>query len=533
MPSPSPDAPACPFPMRSESRESVPSTSAAPPAATEEAACFWALLSTSAESDMLHFVYVDPAVQQRLGPAATSLTRRAFTDFVHPDERAHARDDLARIVQSRTLFGSVTRCRYASLDQMQRMLTADEAPGDFRATDVVANMVGERLALCFFHTVSNTPAGATHCGDARQAFDAVQSRQIWQQLYHATGPPSDAAVHYVFQVLANGPQREILFSWPPPRTERSGAEDYASYHAQDFARLVQGIHAGQAAQGAQPTSCTQRFRASHTLTASGRMRGIASVLIPYGAVVLACFQVTSDAPSPERASPVAKRQRTQSVEAPLAAKPEGPAEGWKKETHASIPLDAGTAHAVRSSLLQGGLPTQHTEMDTSSNVATLAAVAAAAAAQSKTCSSCGKSNSPEWRRGPSGHKTVRRLTDPVVQCMWPALRALAVQQAQALQGRHGRHRRGDGRPRHGPPQPRQRWWLAPWRAPPDPEAQRDAGRCARSAVAERAPRERSCEPAARVGAARCADDAPRAVCPVGRPPAALGRDGGGGGGGGG
>lgn len=315
------------------------------------------------------------------------------------------------------------------------------------------------------------------CGNVNQTFDARQSQQLWHQLCREQ-EKEPLPLHYVFQVLGRTPQRRILFSWPPPRMGKNDV-DPEGYHAEDFARLVQGIHAGQVVNPGQPTSCTQRFRASHSLTTAGRIRGISSVLIPYGSVVLACFQVTSDRPSSEQATPVSRRQEVadnKTAEPSDHSHAAGNENDWKSETHATIPLDSANA---RSALLQRvqrspdiGTP--------NGNVATLAAVAAATT-QTKTCSSCGKSNSPEWRRGPSGHKTVCVSADSALQCMWAALCTLIVEQAQAGQGRHSGYRRGNWRSQYGPAEPRQ------WR--------RLATRCPSAhAKAQHGTRRRSCVP---------------------------------------
>lgn len=482
----------CPFPMSVEGSEEA-TTSSQPNSSREESyippRCYWALLSFGTESSapetprgMLRFVYVDPDIQEQLGSAAPFLIDRPFTDFVHTEERVHAHDDLSRIIQSRTLFGSVTRCRFASIPLLRRVLTGGQlesaSPTEFTSTDVVVNMVGDRLALCFFHAV--LAPGEQHsmsCGNVNQTFDARQSQQLWHQLCREQ-EKEPLPLHYVFQVLGRTPQRRILFSWPPPRMGKNDV-DPEGYHAEDFARLVQGIHAGQVVNPGQPTSCTQRFRASHSLTTAGRIRGISSVLIPYGSVVLACFQVTSDRPSSEQATPVARRQEVadnKTAEPSDHSHAAGNENDWKSETHATIPLDSANA---RSALLQRvqrspdiGTP--------NGNVATLAAVAAATT-QTKTCSSCGKSNSPEWRRGPSGHKTVCVSADSALQCMWAALCTLIVEQAQAGQGRHSGYRRGNWRSQYGPAEPRQ------WR--------RLATRCPSAhAKAQHGTRRRSCVP---------------------------------------
>lgn len=45
-----------------------------------------------------------------MGSEAQKMVGTSFFDYVHPDEKERACDDMRKIVDSRTLFGSVTRC---------------------------------------------------------------------------------------------------------------------------------------------------------------------------------------------------------------------------------------------------------------------------------------------------------------------------------------------------------------------------------------------------------------------------------------
>ncbi|WFD30329.1 hypothetical protein MSPP1_001347 [Malassezia sp. CBS 17886] len=428
--------PLSPFPMLADGGDvppppdTEPSTSSQAGADSARRRCFWALLyleraSGGAAAPVLRFLWVDPDAQRVLGATAAQLTGRPVVDFVRKEDRTQAQSDMQKISGERTLFGSVSRCQYATLDTMRRRLrhgAADMAreadarggewadagaPHTYVDTDLVVNWVGRDLALCFFHTVTDTSREPKHawCGNRAGVFDAAQAQALWAQLYaHASASAQDGELEYVFQVLARRPRREILFSWPPPAETR--AETHAApYSAHDFARLMHGIHRNDSSSA---TGCTQRFRASHSLTSVGRARHIASVLIPYGSVVLACFQVEGDGNSVAHAAKRARSGDAADVHARTAddGAGGGRADVWKTESHAAVPLP----QAVQDSLLRIGGPVpfgaQSDAAAVDGNVATLAAVAAAAAAQAKKCASCGKSNSPEWRRGPSGHKTL-------------------------------------------------------------------------------------------------------------------------------
>lgn len=371
--------------------------------------CWWALLTPTpaapdakAHANDFSFLYVDPVAQACLGEHAPQLRGRSMLSLAHRDDRAQVHADIQRIVQSRTLFGSVTRCRFTRATDLWRVLDGSaEDDSGYTLMDVVVNWVEDGMALAFFHSIDDGDSGGVprSCGTPPGAFDARQCALLRETAEQTLGTASGDHLHYVFQVLAYEREPRVLFSWPPTRdTAGQDGDALTTYVPSEFARLANGIE-NESGPSDALTSCTRRFRATHTLVASGRTREIASVLIPYGSIVLACFQITCeaplDAPHSQRESS-AKRAREPSAGASPVARQSplhaGGALGdgsWKAESHIATPLHS---HAARSAL------------DT--NVATLAAVAAAAAAKNKTCSSCGQSNSPEWRRGPSGHKTL-------------------------------------------------------------------------------------------------------------------------------
>ncbi|PKI85002.1 hypothetical protein MVES1_001073 [Malassezia vespertilionis] len=360
----------------------------------------------------MRFIHLDPAVQLQLGEAAHGLLDHKFIHFVHKDERAHVQDDLQKIVASQTLFGSVIRCRIADLDTMRVMLEGgmDVPPKKAQYTnkDIVANMIGKGLMLCFFHTIpSSNAADEEHeqaCGNLNSDFTQPQARALWDCM-HRIKHHDSTKLDYVFQVLSNTSPRTILFSWPPPRTETrghdGGVEDDTAYFyfAEDFARLIQGMQAGN---GGRLTSCTQRFKASHTLTAAGRVRSIASVVIPYGALVFACYKVGSDnvqvghvpqkRTALQRDAPAVNPVHPQTPHIPTNTNNTG----WAPESQATGPIRSGTEQAHKPSM-----PALNSTEPMDKN-----ALFAANGASTKACLSCGKTDSPEWRRGPTGHKTL-------------------------------------------------------------------------------------------------------------------------------
>ncbi|PWN50611.1 hypothetical protein IE53DRAFT_87207 [Violaceomyces palustris] len=501
--------------------------------------CYWAILTTPPgptpedsvmrPQEDLRFVYLDPVLQHHLDAQADAMVGSSFFDYVHPEEKDRASDDMKKIVESRTLFGSVTRCRYSRIPRIREMLGAIDPPRDeeahkyveddnFVAIDIVINWIGDDMALCFFHAIidkgpedndeNNRTDWTNWCGTPAEAFDVEQCAKMWMQVKarkDLTPDPSGPA--HVFQVLQAGETGDVLFSWPPPRLFPKDASEVAisgseaityndgSYFADDFARLAQGVSIapGSSQLSDANTSCTRRFRAKHTLATEGLIRSIESVLIPYGHIVLACFNTTFQQQLPRadprlfehaKASVEAAQGRTRKAEDDASgpnkrardanwnsqdaaqnliyhsqqqqqqfARPEAgensaseaqwnghnfdsssldPAlgslnslanaslgyasyHGGEEAQNGQNPQQNGTSHGNAGFNTSGrpGYDERNPPMsglgganDPGGSVATLAAVAAAAAAQTKSCTGCGTSNSPEWRRGPTGHKTL-------------------------------------------------------------------------------------------------------------------------------
>lgn len=64
----------------------------------------WALLSTD-----LRFLVLDPVLAYHLREQANDILDTSLLEFVHPEERASAKEDLGGVLRERTLHGSVTR----------------------------------------------------------------------------------------------------------------------------------------------------------------------------------------------------------------------------------------------------------------------------------------------------------------------------------------------------------------------------------------------------------------------------------------
>lgn len=500
--------------------------------------CYWALLSADYSNGngptgkKLQFVYLDPILQQHMAEQTEQLVGSNFYDYVHPEERDRVSDDMQKIVESRTLFGSVTRCRYSRVPRIRELLGAISPPRDpdadryvedesFVAIDIVINWIGDGMLLCFFHAIIDKGAEdndehhksdwTNWCGTPAKSFTLRQCDALWKQVKASPREAvPDTGPAHVFQVLEGGDDGRVLLSWPPPRLflrdvgssmvaqSDSVVFQDGSYFADDFARLAQGVSIapGSSSLSDANTSCTRRFRAKHTLTTEGKVCSIESVLIPYGGIILACFHTTfqQQVPPPDPklvlqahatlqaqaerrkaeddSSQPNKRPRIDSGVKPLdstnsvseapqikaAASSIPPLtpkiqNGLHPEANGTLSQSNGgtsaTGHSPKASISKYTKPSTKGE---ASGLAALAnpslmytnapAKASAAPANGtrpaqehktaahsgtnghsshkpppitgdyvngstdKACTGCGKVNSPEWRRGPSGHKTL-------------------------------------------------------------------------------------------------------------------------------
>ncbi len=171
--------------------------------------CYWALVSADHShgkgptGEHLQFVYLDPILQQHMAEQAGQMVGSDFYDYVHPEERDRVRDEMQKIVESRTLFGSVTRCRYSRVPRIRELLGAINPPRDpeadryveddsFVAIDIIINWIGDGMLLCFFHAIIDKAAEdndeqhksdwTNWCGTSGGSFTLRQCDSLWKQV---------------------------------------------------------------------------------------------------------------------------------------------------------------------------------------------------------------------------------------------------------------------------------------------------------------------------------------------------------------
>ncbi|KZV83131.1 hypothetical protein EXIGLDRAFT_684196 [Exidia glandulosa HHB12029] len=272
--------------------------------------CYWALLSHE-----LEFLFLDPVLAHHLGPQKDGLMGRSLLEFVHPDERDSAANDLAGVLESKTLHGSVTRMRYCRLSKIRKLLGFKGVPDvppvmtpvfyddSYMACDLVINLASDGLVLCFIHAVVDiTPQDndevqrtewTNWCGTLAGGIAPDLASFLHHQLDRILAPRNGNPYDRVFQILDNAQERAVVFSWPP------------EVNREDYARLAHDIQmqfnpppgesdVKHAPDNGAKTSCTRRYKAQQWLVfRDGLEREVESIFIPYGCIIFACHKTVN------------------------------------------------------------------------------------------------------------------------------------------------------------------------------------------------------------------------------------------------
>jgi hypothetical protein len=185
--------------------------------------------------------------------------------------------------------------------------------------------IADGLLLAFFHAIkdkdpvaNNDPSKrneewSNYCGTANMSEDVLQQIEGLHQNIASTIPLPPVSRYpptRIFQLhtTPTSPTRpgSLIFSWPPPRRPKSSPSSSTSpspvlpsfdgsYNAREYTNLMKGVDMDPAqlatiSPGETRTSCTTRFGAKHGINSEGVYRHVASVFIPYGNLIFACFQ---------------------------------------------------------------------------------------------------------------------------------------------------------------------------------------------------------------------------------------------------
>ncbi|CAO3617063.1 unnamed protein product [Mucor hiemalis] len=347
--------------------------------------CFWALLSVGD----LQFINTS---------SYDKLKGQSLFDIIHPDEVALAKRDLYKFMDSNILGGSVTRCRVDDYSNNNNYIKTSS----WIVVDIIMYVATENLVLAFFHRQYQN---RSMCGDYDFGLTNrdLTLRDLTSTTTAAEHHPyfnnaADSSPHQFFHILDNR-TKSVLLSWP-------------DHYPNEI------INYGDGGVGAQMELLDDRPMSPKTLSCfhcvqkpvrTIHNKKIHSLVIEYGSISFLLVhmeeikQLTLSSPS----SPSYYNSRN--------TMSHGVRQGDEVEQHhyyskyhhpygrSSAPTSPIRKHHTNTtkqsaikleSLL---IPVTHSDNNNNQPQYQLQ--------QRNQCQSCGTNSSPEWRRGPTGHKT--------------------------------------------------------------------------------------------------------------------------------
>ncbi|GES93134.1 kinase-like domain-containing protein [Rhizophagus clarus] len=289
--------------------------------------CFWALLS---QKD-LSFVYLSPWLSKALGSEDDLLLGTSFFDYVRPEGREMARHDLSELVKKKTLSCSVTRKKLqqspvSSSKSSFKQLPSQYSPApstmtslnfattatpqtiqrsiddEYMVMEVGMNVVSQDIVLAFFHSVkqNNSNCVSSTCGEMEFTKEEVNKLTSLMRKHLASKvqtPPStpfpenfynNETPNRIFQIL-DRKSRDLIFTWPD-------SNSINSYNKYDYSRLIWDstiikVSSNIKLNVQESPNCLRLASDKHIIETSGIFRQVESVIIPYGDIVFACFQI--------------------------------------------------------------------------------------------------------------------------------------------------------------------------------------------------------------------------------------------------
>ncbi|KAI8338463.1 hypothetical protein BC941DRAFT_512598 [Chlamydoabsidia padenii] len=336
--------------------------------------CFWGLLS----SLDYEFLYLPTLIMNTTvdhHSIKDLLLGRPFIDLIHPDERPLAKSDFDKFTDLNTLAGAVTRCRLRKLDCIASYNIHDRGNElDWIVVDVIMYTAAENIVLAFFHCDQGYPACPHALCDYEKEteINGIASLSPLFQRYHdnlyTNHQEQTIGTLRAFQ-LYNNVTRNIVMSWPTKDQLPTHYENIVDAIQDDFYHAIQHQHDHPSSPRYEPnTPCTHHTRSTSSLILEGHgTLRFEKILIQYGQWTFAIFKIIS--PPTQPSSP---------VDHPCYSRISSPS---PTPSSNSSPEMSNSKHRISKSWR-------------------------IRPNEKKQCESCRTSQSPEWRRGPSGHRTL-------------------------------------------------------------------------------------------------------------------------------
>jgi len=351
----------------------------------------------------LSIFYASPSVEQVLGSPPDFYINRTFLQFLHEEERLAAEIDFRGFMEAKTLYGSVTKCRMFNVHRQ-----------DYVIIDMYTNVITDNLIFAsIFRQLDDKDIpnelpvkSGRDIMRLREALQRVErERPIDETNQVQSNSNSNSNPDYYnsrILVLYDTDKMVCKMMWPPTNFKRLSGIDVSQADGHVLTESVSCSAADEMALFLNDVRSVQqlddqvskRFCTIHFFTSrEGGLQALESVLDVQGDVTFLISEVRSDkAPRYYEGGSSSEPRRM----VPLNTKIGPPAQLRRTpppQVVQPIPIVASPPQTLSSPS-----PLSVLSLPPSSNLKM--------SAFTKVCETCGKSRSPEWRKGPSGEKTL-------------------------------------------------------------------------------------------------------------------------------
>ncbi|KAI9260026.1 hypothetical protein EDC94DRAFT_611511 [Helicostylum pulchrum] len=341
------------------------------------ASCFWALLSL----EKFEYIYLPDYItdtQIALGKTpADILLCQSLLQFIHPDEFALAKTDLMNFTRIKTLAGAVTRCRLKSIKSTiyQEYGHDRNTKEEWVITDVVMYTATNNTILTFFHSHELDNDNTTCCG-SRQVLNEPSTLQ---NLLNATTLEDPIRIFQIYDTQT----KQLIISWP-------GCLDDTITKLATLLTEKEMDKRMEYPLLKTDTACTHHSHSSsHQILDPFGLCQIERIIITYGSLTFSSFQFT----------PVIENS-TSTYHHYMYMTPHN-YQDFKRKSNINDILNNPTSSACLLNTTYS--PAKKYSEETKSPLPK--AWRGRFGAYEKKCENCQTSTSPEWRKGPTGHKT--------------------------------------------------------------------------------------------------------------------------------
>ncbi|KAI7901558.1 uncharacterized protein BX663DRAFT_513277 [Cokeromyces recurvatus] len=274
------------------------------------------------------------------------LNKHSLFQLIHPDEVSLAKKDLSKFIKNSNQYlkGSITRCRIRDLTSLHREFKS------WRIVDIIMYVVTDDLVLAFFHHQDNQHLSTSICGE-KEDICILHLRENLIKQYQRSPLSIDFNHSRHFHILDNR-TRSVLLSWPD-----EGCTEWNHF----IHRLI-----------SPGFSCFHCIEQPSRINLLGQQ--VNSLIIDYGSISFVLERV---------------KKKNKNYH-------------FSKYPTYHIPFNNNHHHKHAASEV---LFSNKTHEIVENTVVSLP-LKQRSSNNKHHCQNCGTRTSPEWRRGPTGHKTL-------------------------------------------------------------------------------------------------------------------------------